>query len=180
MMQTLQFAATEAHASDPGLFEALGIDWKLLLLQGLAFLVLVWFLGKFVYPVLTKAIDDRQAKIDQSTKLAEQASKHAEEAEAKVQELLKEARVQADDVLATAHKEASAMLEEAEVKAKKRADHIVSDARAQLDQDVLVARQNLRSETKKLVVMATEKIVKQKIDASSDAKLIDQALKEAS
>lgn len=56
-------ATTEAAAS-PGLFQALGIDWKLFVEQGIAFLILVLILSKFVYPALVKSIDDRRAAIE--------------------------------------------------------------------------------------------------------------------
>lgn len=180
-MQNLYYlAATEqAHAESGGLFTALGIDWKLLLLQGVAFLILVWFLGKFVYPVLIKAIDERQAAIEQGTKAAEIAQQKAEKAEADVNKMFKQAQAEAESIVSTAHKEAATMIEDAETKAKKRADHIVSEAKAQLDQDVVVARKALRQETTELVALATEKIIREKIDAKRDAKLIETAIKEA-
>ncbi|PLS81422.1 ATP synthase F0 subunit B [Candidatus Saccharibacteria bacterium] len=181
-MQTLLQFAVETHgqtAAKPGFFEALGIDWKLLLLQGIAFLVLVFFLKKFVYPSMVKAIDDRQAAIEQGTKAAEVAKEKAAAAESDVNKMFKEARAQADEIVATAHKEALAMVEDAESKARKRADRIVSDAKAQLEQDVTAARAALRSETRELVALATEKIIKEKIDQKRDASLIESALGEA-
>lgn len=180
-MQMMQFLAAveETEAANAGLFQALGIDWKLLLLQGVAFLILVWFLSKFVYPYLIRAIDERQEKIEQGTKAAEAAQEKAEKAEADVNKMFKEARAQADSIVATAHKEATAMVEDAENKAKKRADHIVSEAKAQLDQDVAAARLALKSETAELVALATEQIVKEKVDVKRDAQLIESALKEA-
>ena len=47
-----QFAAAEAHAEKADLFGSLGIDWKLLVLQTIAFLILLAILRKFVYPPL--------------------------------------------------------------------------------------------------------------------------------
>lgn len=178
-MQTLYIlAATETTASG-GLLGTLGIDWRLLLLQGLAFLILVWFLGKFVYPVLNKAIDDRQAAIEQGAKAAEEAKEKAAATEADVNNMFKEARVQADEIVRTAHKEATAMIESAETKAKKRAEHIVSEAKTQLEQDVAAARAALRADTAELVALATERIVKEKVDMKRDSSLIERALKEA-
>lgn len=179
-MQTMHMmTVAAAEATNGGFFEALGIDLRLLLLQGVAFLILVWFLNKYVYPILVKAIDDRQAKIEEGTKAAEEAKQKAEATEADVNKLFKEARAQADDIVATAHKEAAAMLDSAESKAKKRAEHIVSEAKAQLDQDVSAARDMLRKDTAELVALATEKIVKEKVDAKRDATLIERAIKEA-
>lgn len=179
MNQIIQFAATEAHTESQSLFEALGINVQLLIVQVVSFLILLAILRKFVYPTLIKAIDDRQAKIEASTKAAETAQAKAEKAEADVEKAFKQARKEADAVLETAHKEAAVMLETAETKAKKRAEHIVSEARSQLDQDILAAREALRKDTRELVAMATEKIVREKIDATKDAALIDRAIQEA-
>lgn len=170
------FAATK---TEPGLMGVLGIDWQLLLFQGLAFLLLVWFLKKFVYPPLVKAIDARQDAIEQSAKAAAETETHAKQAEAKVNELLKEARKEADGIVVTAHKEATATAADAEVKAKKQADYIVSEAKEQLQQDIRDARRALRGEATELVALATEKIVKQKVDAQNDKALINASLKES-
>jgi F-type H+-transporting ATPase subunit b len=180
MLQNLIVASTEtAHeaAASPGLLQALGIDGKLLIEQGLAFLILVAVLGKFVYPALIKAVDNRRDQIEAGMKEAKEAQEALAKAEVKVSALLAEARKEADAVIARSHKEAGAMVAEAEEKAKTRADQIVKDARAQLDTDIAKARQALKKDTIELVALATEKIVKEKLDERKDASLIADALK---
>ncbi|HYH74739.1 MAG TPA: F0F1 ATP synthase subunit B [Candidatus Saccharimonadales bacterium] len=180
MHDVLILASTAAHGSEEsaGLFQALGIDLKLLVTQAIAFLILVFILGKFVYPVLIKAVDSRRDQIEAGLKEAKEAQEALEKAEAKVADMLAEARKEADGILARTHQETSAMVAEAETKAKDRADQIVKDARAQLDTDVAKARQALKQETIKLVAQATEKIVGDKLDASKDATLITKALQD--
>ena len=177
--ENIKIIAETGAAENADLFGVLGIDWRLLILQGIAFLITLWVLKKFVYPYLTKALDDREKIIEASVKAAKQAETHAKEAETKVNELLKEAREEADGIVETAHKEATATAADAEIKAKKQADYIVSEAKEQLQQDVRDARKALRNETTELVTFATEKIIKQKVDAKSDKVLINAALKES-
>ncbi|HKR81961.1 MAG TPA: F0F1 ATP synthase subunit B [Candidatus Saccharimonadales bacterium] len=172
----LHNAVTTFASSQPGLFEALGINWKLLVEQAIAFVVLVWVLAKFVYPTLIKSIDDRRAAIEAGLKEAKQSQEALEKAEAKVTELLGQARAEADDVLARSHKEAAAMVASAEEKAKQRADQIVEDARAQLAADIAKARQDLKGETIKLVAKATEHVIGEKLDERKDAGLIKEGL----
>lgn len=172
------FAATEA-AAEQSLFGALGIDWRMLLLQIVAFGVLVWFLGKFVFPYLIRAIDKREQAIADSVAAASEAEANAEKTQAEIEKLFEKARTESAAIVETAHKEATAMVKEAEDKSKKRADQIVSDARAQLDQDIIKARKSLRDEATELVALATEKIIREKMDASKDAKLISSAIEEA-
>jgi len=174
----LYLAATEAGHSD-GLFGALGIDWRLLILQIIAFAVLVWFLGKFVYPFLVRAIDKREAAIEESVQAAREAEEKAEKSQSEIDKLLKEARSEATGIIELAHKDAAQQVKDAEDRAKQRAEQIVSEAREQLGRDIIKARKELRADTVELVAQATQQIVKEKVDAKKDKALIDGALKEA-
>jgi F-type H+-transporting ATPase subunit b len=169
-----QFA--ETSSSSPSLFEALGIDWKLLVLQGIAFLILVWILAKFVYPVMIKAIEDRRSAIEEGMQHAKKADEALQKAEEQVSELIAKARQEADDILARGQKEAKDAVTRAEDSAVARAERIVEDAHAQINNDVTAAQRMLRDETVKLVASATETIIDEKIDAKKDAHLIKRAL----
>jgi F-type H+-transporting ATPase subunit b len=171
-----QFAATEEASGD--IMTTLGIHWELLAFQIIAFLILVWALGKFVYPWLMKSVDERQAKIEESVKAAEEAEKKAESAQEDIAKLLKEARVEAKDIVTTAKDEAAAMVADAESKAKNRAEKIVKDAHEQLEKDVIAARKALHNDTIELVALATEKVVGKTVDAKADSKIIAEAVKE--
>lgn len=182
MNNLLYLAATEAAQSqsqNSDLLSALGIDGKLLLLQSGAFLVLVFILGKFVYPHLLKAIEDRREKIEDGLKNARKADEELKKVEQKVAEIIRTARSEANDILAHSQKEATALVEEAEAKATARAEHIVSEVRAQMDNELAAARAALKKDTAELVAKATEQIIKEKIDAKKDAQLISAALQEA-
>lgn len=172
-----QFASEQAASG--GIFEALGIDWRLLVFQIVGFLIVVFVMGKFIFPVLNKSIEKREAAIRESADLADKARKDAIEAEAKIASDLEEARKQAADTIEIAHKEAAAMVEEAEEKAAKRADHMLATAEARLSQETTKAREALRQETTELVALATGKILNEKVDAKKDAGLISGALKKA-
>lgn len=168
-------AAAEEGGSE-GILGALGIDWKLLVEQGIAFLILVAVLAKFVYPVLIKSIDSRREAIEAGLKEAKESQAALEKAEAKVGQILAEARAEADSMLQRSQQEAAQIVAEAEEKAKSRADQIVTDARAQLATDVAKAREALKAETVKLVAVATEQVIGEKLDAGKDAGLIKNAL----
>ena len=168
-----------AESSSPGLFQALGVDVRLLVLQMIAFLVLVWALGKWVYPILIKAIDNRQEAMEAGIKASQEAQKQAEKAEEKIGEELTAARKQADEILAATQKEANALIADAEEKAARRAKNIVEEAKSDMNNQIQVAREALKDETRALVASATEQIIAQKVDSSSDAKLVDAALNRA-
>lgn len=171
-----QFAETKASGGD--IFSTLGISWELLVFQIIAFLILVWLLGKFVYPWLMKSVDERQAKIEESVKAVEEAEKKAESAQEEIAKLLKEARAEAKDIVTTAKDEAAAMVADAEGKAKTRAEKIAKDAHDQIEKDVLAARKALHNDTIELVALATEKIVGKTVSDGVDKKIITDAIKE--
>src|ERR1044072_8087888 len=100
-----QFATAESGSG--GLFGALGIDWQMFVFQIVAFLILVWLMKRFVYPPLMKAVDKRQEQIEESVKVASQAEKKAEDLQAEMTKLLRQARTEASDVVATAKEEAT-------------------------------------------------------------------------
>ncbi len=172
-----QFAASETGA-DSDILSTLGIHWELLVLQIVAFLILVWALGKFVYPWLMKQVDERQAKLEESVRAVEEAEKKAESAQEEIAALLKEARREAKDIVTTAKDEAVAMIASSEMKAKTRADKIVKDAHEQIEKDVIAARKTLRNDTIELVALATEKVVGKAVSADIDNKIITTAVKE--
>lgn len=175
-----QLSATEASAESNGdLLASLGIDWTLLIVQLVAFLILVWLLGKYVYPVLVKALDAREEKIAEAAKAAESAEKKAEAAEARIEETLKKARTEAADIVATAKKEATQMVESAEAKAKQRSERIIAEAQEDLQKDVLAARKALEKDTVDLVKRAASLAVAGIADEKLDTALIKKSVEGA-
>ena len=177
-----QFAASTHEAAESAggdIFTSLGINGQMLLFQAVAFIILVFLLGKFVFPVLIRAVDERQEKIDAGQKAAAAAEEKAADAQEKVAELLKEARLEAKDIVTTAKDEANAMIADSEKKAKVRADKIVTDAHDQLEKDVIAARKALHNDTIELVALATEKVVSKSFSEGVDKKVIANAVKES-
>jgi len=163
-----QFA--NAGAADESLAGILGIDWKMLIFQIVAFI-------KFVYPFLVKSVDDRQKKIELGAKAAEKANNSAADAEKRIAKLLNDARVEANEIVATAKVESAATLSATEEKSKKLADQITTSARDQIDKDVLAAKNALHNEMVELVTMATEKVVGKVVSNDIDNTIITDALK---
>lgn len=174
-----QFASSEAVAEKTDLFSSIGVDWKLLILQTIAFLVLLWFLKKFVYPPLVAMLDKREAQIEESTRAAVEASKRASESQEKVDKLLAQARSEAREIVATAKSEAGAMLSDAEAKSKQQAENIVAQAQDSIAKEVLAAKKALHNETIELVAQATEKVVGKTVNANVDNSVIKAALGDA-
>lgn len=169
-------AAAESSGGIGSLFTALGLNVQALVLNALAFLVIVWLLGKYVYPHLIKALDAKKDELEAATRLENEAKLSLEKAEKSAAEVLSEARKSADEIIDSAHASAAEQLEDARKKAAAQAERLVSEAREQLARDVQQARQALKDDTTKLVAMATETILDEKLDDTKDAALIRRGL----
>ncbi len=179
MQAVTTFAEAAATGASPSLFDALGIDWRLLIIQIIAFVITVWALGKFVYPWLMKSVDQRQADIEAAAKAAHHAQEAASEAQQQTAALLAEARKEAAALVSTAKREASDIATQSEARAKETAENITKSAQEQLAQDVARARQELHNDTLELVALATSKVVGKTHTAKADKNLIVDALQDA-
>lgn len=174
------FAATESHAAEQAnLFESIGIDWTALLLQTLAFLVLLWFLKKFVYPPLVAMLDKREAEIEASQQAARDVQAQADAANEQTAKLLKKARAEAGELVEDAKKQSAQIVSRAEASATEKAEAIAQKAEADLAQEVSRAKKALHGEMLELVAEATEKVTTKAVSDAVDKKLVDQAIKEA-
>lgn len=170
---------TQVAASQGNIFASLGIDWKMLILQLVAFLILVFVLGKWVYPWLMKSVDERQAGIEAAAKATAEAQKAAESNKDAVTKLLAEARKAASEIVSNAKLESAAMISASEKKAISAAERIAENAHDQLAKDVVNARKVLYNDTLELVGLATEKIIAKKLDKQADSELIAAVVKAA-
>ena len=73
-MNNLHYFASAGAGSD-SLLGPLGIDWRLFVLQTVAFAVLLLVLKKWVYPPILAMLDKRDESIKEGLEAAEQAKK---------------------------------------------------------------------------------------------------------
>lgn len=175
MNPIIQFGAEQAS----GGLGALGINLQGFLFQLITFVFVLLLLRKLVYGRLVDTLETRRKAVIDSLDNAKEAAAALEKTNERTAELLKEARQEASEIVSLAQKEAVKAIEAAEMKATKKADHIVEQAEARIHSDIAAARLGLQSELIGLVATATEKVIEQKLDLKSDAKLIKEALRES-
>lgn len=172
-------ANAEAATESAGGISALGLNWKGFLFQLITFVIVLLVLKKFAFGKLIAVLDARQKAVDDSLRNAAEIEDKLKNAKKTVATMLADARNEADEILSASHKEAAQAVEAAEQKASQRAEHIVKEAKAQMEVEVAKARDALKAETVQLVAQATEHMLREKLDATKDAKLINSALQTA-
>lgn len=143
-----------------------------LLGQAITFAILVWFTMKFVWPPLTNMMDERAKRIADGLAAAERGKQDLEAAEKRVADELRQAKQQATELMLAAEKRANQIVDEAKDAARTEGAKLVADAKAQIDQEVLRAKESLREQVASLAVSGAEKILRKEIDAAKHADLL--------
>ena len=145
-----------------------------LFVQLVVFAILVWFTMRFVWPPITKAIDERTQKIADGLSAAERARLELSNANRRVDEQRSAARDGAAKRLADAERLAQSMIEDAKARAAEEGAKIVAAARAEAQQEVVKAREVLRGQVAELAVRGAEQILHREVDSGVHADLLSR------
>ncbi len=145
-----------------------------LIAQLISFAVFVWFTMKYVWPPITRALQDRQNKIADGLAAAERGHHEMELARKRATEELHEAKAQASEIIQKAEKRAAAIIDEAKDDARAEGERILVAARAQAEQEMNEAREQLRKEVGALALAGAEQILMREIDESAHRELLDK------
>jgi F-type H+-transporting ATPase subunit b len=143
-----------------------------LLAQMVVFGILWWFTMKFVWPPVTKALDERAKKIADGLAAADKAKLELATANKRVEEQLAQTRTDSTKLLADAEKRANAIVDEAKKRAEDEAAKILAQAKADADQQTVRARETLREQVAALAVRGAEQILKREVNAGVHAELL--------
>jgi F-type H+-transporting ATPase subunit b len=143
-----------------------------LFVQALSFAALIWFSVRFVWPMITDAMDERTKRIADGLAAAEAGKQSLERAAKEADAAIAQARHRAAEILAQAEKRASQMIEEAKLSARTEGERLVAGAKAEIEQEVARAKESLRTQVAALAVAGAEQILKREIDAKAHADLI--------
>jgi F-type H+-transporting ATPase subunit b len=143
-----------------------------LLVQALSFAALIWFTVKFIWPMVTDAIDDRNKRIADGLAAAEKGRQALELSSRQAEEALKEARARAAEILALADKRATEMVEQAKNAARDEGTREKAAAKAEIEQEYARAREQLREHVAALAVAGAEKILRREVDTKAHADLL--------
>ena len=145
-----------------------------LFLQAIVFAVLVWFTMKFVWPPITKALDERAQKIADGLAAADKAKSELASANARVESELAQSRNETASRLADAERRAQAIIDEAKARATEEGNKIIAAAKAEAEQQAVQAREALREQVAVLAVKGAEQILRKEVNAGVHADLLSR------
>jgi F-type H+-transporting ATPase subunit b len=171
----LPLAATDAAKEESSNF-LVSPDVGLMIWTVIAFLVALFILRKFAWPAITEALEKRQHAIEESIDAAERARSEAAGLLEEYRERLKEARGQADEIVARARKAGEVHERESLEQAKAKRDELMEQTRRDIEAETRRAIQEIRSEVADLTILATEKVTRKTLDDDDQRRLVEDAL----
>ena len=145
-----------------------------LFLQAVVFAILVWFTMKFVWPPITKALDERAQKIADGLAAADKAKSELSTANKRVEAELATSRTETVARLADADRRGQGIVEEAKARAVEEANKIIAAAQAEAAQQTVKAREALREQVALLAVKGAEQILRKEVNAGVHAELLSR------
>ncbi|SOE52364.1 ATP synthase F0 sector subunit b [plant metagenome] len=142
--------------------------------QMLVFFVLGWFTMKFVWPPLTKAMDERRQKIADGLAASEKGKADLAQAQARISLIEASAKSETHTRIADAEKQAAQLIDAARREAEAERARIQAQARQDAEQEVQRVRDQLREDVAALAVKGAEQILKREVDARAHAELLSQ------
>ncbi|MBX4187176.1 MAG: F0F1 ATP synthase subunit B [Candidatus Doudnabacteria bacterium] len=176
-------AATEvaseaaAQKASGGVLGTLGINWKLFLAQLVNFGIVLFVFWRWIVKPLGTTLTQRQERIESGLKNADRMDAEKKKFEEwKIGEMRK-VRNEADNILRTTTDTANKIKQETIVEAQHQANKLLDQAKANIDSEKNQMLKEVKQEIATLVVTASEKILRHKLDPKKDHELINESLK---
>jgi len=169
--------AAESTGSSPSVTELFGLNWKLFLAQLINFGVVLFVLWKWVFGPIGAKLQERTDRIEKSLQQAREIEEKHKAAEAARMAEIERARKEANEIVDRAQAAANQTKEQILAEAKQSAEKLLAQTKQQLADEKNKLMREVREEAAGLVVLATEKLLREKIDQQKDQHIIKESLK---
>jgi F-type H+-transporting ATPase subunit b len=170
--------AAEDAAKDKSSNFLVSPDIGLMIWTLIVFFFTLYLLRRFAFPPIQAALEKRQHMIEESIDSATRVKAEADEILAEYRERLKEARVQAEEIVARARKNGEAAERHALEEAKGLREEQLAQARKDIQAETARALQEIRKEVADLTVAATERVTRKSLNEDDQRRLVEEALSE--
>jgi F-type H+-transporting ATPase subunit b len=172
----LVLAATEGEESGGSFLVTPGLG--LMIWTVAAFLFTMFVLSKAAFPKIREMLEERAAKINSDL---DAAAKQREEADGLLEEYrarLKEAREQADDIVARAKKTGESAKSDSIEEGRAKREELVAAAKKDIEAETRRSLEQIRKEIADLTVLATERVTRKSLTDDDQKRLVEEALGE--
>ncbi|MFP4248995.1 MAG: F0F1 ATP synthase subunit B [Armatimonadota bacterium] len=154
-------------------FEQLGIEWRVMVVNLAGFLLLLALLKRFAFGPIGDVLSEREREIDANIDEAERAKEMALADKRAMEAELAKVDDQAAAIVADAEEEAEERRSELIERAREQSQQIVSEGERNVKIATERAREELRRETAEIAVSVSERALREAIDEERQAALVD-------
>lgn len=140
------------------------------------FLLLLWFLRAYAWPPLVKAMEARRQGIQEQLTAAQDEREEAVRLREQEQQALTQARAQAQEIVERAQRSAAEQARELLDQAQAQAERLQRQMKEDLARERDAAVAALRNEVADLVLEATGKLLRARVDGAQDRRLVEGVL----
>src|SRR4051795_13523972 len=169
---------TPLAAEDSGGKFLVSPDLGLMIWTLLVFGITMYVLSKVAFPRIQDALDKRANAIRDSIEHAEKTRKEADQILEEYRGRLREAREQADDIVARARKAAETTKTQAVDEGREKREELLAAARRDIEAETRRSLERIRKEVADRPVLRTEKVTRKTLSGDAQKRLIDEALAE--
>jgi len=141
------------------------IFWMLI-----AFSILLFILGKFAWKPILKLLHEREESIEKALQAAEEAKAEMLKLQANNEQIVAEARKQADAIIKEAREMKEKMVSEAKIAAANEADKIMKNAKVAIENEKNQAMNEIRNQIAEFSVLIAEKIIRKELSNENKQK----------
>lgn len=160
------------------MLNTLGINFKLVIVQGIGFLILLFVLKKFLFGKISAMIKARADEVKNTYEKTEKDKADAERLRIEYQRKLAEAEAEAARRVQEAINEGNRISEELVKRAKEDVDMIRVKAQESIEQERKKALTEIRNQVVTLSILASSRIIQQSINQKTAEKLVDDFIEE--
>jgi len=147
----------------------------------LVFLVVLFILWKWGFPVIVKMTNDRKAFIDESLRKAHEANEKLANIQKEGESILQNARERQAALIQEATKEREAIVSKAQDQAREEGARLLADAKAEIATEKAAAIADIRKQVAELSVEIAEKVIRKNLSADKQQMdYVNQLLDEVS
>lgn len=136
----------------------------LVIFQTIAFLLLMFLLGKFAWKPILAAIKERENSIDEALNKAELAKQELARMTAQNEDLMKQARAERDEILKEAKALKDSIVNDAKTQAQTEGAKLIEKARIEIENQKKAALAELKGQVSSLSLDIAERVLRSQLD----------------
>jgi len=148
--------------------ELLSPHLGLILWTLVAFIVVLYILGKYAWKPILKSLDEREKNISDSILSAENMKKEMAQMHSENEALLAKAREERSQMMREAKEMRDKIIQDAKEQARKETNKIVADAQSVINQQKMAAITDLKNQVGTLVLEVSEKVLRRELNNKED------------